>query len=45
LTVAGSPGEAVDKFGLKPMHPEISDELFWDLKYKNQVFNLSIVKV
>ena len=32
LAGAGTPGEAVDKFGLNPMHPEISDELFWNLK-------------
>ena len=40
LTVAGSPGEAVDKFGLKPMHPEISDELFWDLKLQESSVQL-----
>ena len=37
---AGTPGEAVDKFGLNPMHPEISDELFWNLKLQE-----SIVKI
>ena len=40
LAGAGTPGEAVDKFGLNPMHPEISDELFWNLKLQE-----SIVKI
>ena len=40
LAGAGTPGEAVDKFGFNPMHPEISDELFWNLKLQE-----SIVKV
>ena len=40
LAGAGTPGEAVDKYGLNPMHPEISDELFWNLKLQE-----SIVKV
>jgi len=37
---AGTPGEAVDKFGLNPMDPAISDELFWNLKLQE-----SIVKI
>ena len=37
---AGTPGEAVDKFGLNPMHPEISDELFWNLKLQESIVNL-----
>ena len=40
LAGAGTPGEAVDKFGLNPMNPEISDELFWNLKLQD-----SIVKI
>ena len=40
LAGAGTPGEAVGKFGLKPMHSEISDELFWNLKLQE-----SIVKI
>ena len=37
---AGTSGEAVDKLGLNPMDPEISDELFWNLKLQE-----SIVKI
>ncbi|WP_225866563.1 N-acetylmuramoyl-L-alanine amidase [Prochlorococcus sp. MIT 0801] len=37
---AGTPGEAVDKFGLNPMHPEISDELFWNLKLQKSIVKL-----
>ena len=40
LAGAGTPGEAVDKFGLKPMHPAISDELFWNLKLQESVVKL-----
>ena len=40
LAGAGTPGEAVDKLGLKPMHPEISDELFWNLKVQELVVKL-----
>ncbi len=40
LAGAGTPGEAVDKFGLNPMHPEISDELFWNLKLQESVVKL-----
>ena len=32
LVGAGTAGEAVEKFGLNPMDPKISDELFWNLK-------------
>ena len=37
---AGTPGEAVDKFGLNPMNPEISDELFWNLKLQESIVKL-----
>ncbi len=40
LAGAGTPGEAVNKFGLLPMHPEISDELFWNLKLQESVVKL-----
>jgi len=40
LAGAGTPGEAVDKFGLSPMHPGISDELFWNLKLQESIVNL-----
>jgi len=40
LAGAGTPGEAVDKFGLNPMHPKISDELFWNLKLQESVVKL-----
>ena len=40
LSGAGTPGEAVDKFGLNPMHPEISDELFWNLKLQKSIVKL-----
>ncbi len=40
LAGAGTPGEAVDKFGLSPMHPEISDELFWNLKLQESIVKL-----
>ena len=37
---AGTPGEAVDKFGLNPMNPDISDELFWNLKLQESVVRI-----
>ena len=37
---AGTPGEAVDKFGLNPMNPAISDELFWNLKLQETVVKI-----
>ena len=40
LAGAGTPGEAVDKFGLNPMNPEISDELFWNLKLQDSIVEL-----
>ena len=40
LAGAGTPGEAVDKFGLNPMNPEISDELFWNLKLQESVVRI-----
>tara|TARA_Y100001968_G_scaffold156045_1_gene142549 strand:- start:770 stop:1594 length:825 start_codon:yes stop_codon:yes gene_type:complete len=41
---AGTSGEAVDKFGLNPMDPGISDELFWNLKLQESVVQLGIKK-
>ena len=40
LAGAGTPGEAVDKFGLNPMHPGMSDELFWNLKLQKSIVQL-----
>ena len=40
LAGAGTPGEAVDKFGLNPMDPGISDELFWNLKLQESIVQL-----
>jgi len=40
LAGAGTPGEAVDKFGLNPMNPVISDELFWNLKLQDSIVEL-----
>ena len=40
LAGAGTPGEAVDKFGLNPMDPEISDELFWNLKLQESIVQM-----
>ena len=40
LTGAGTAGEAVEKFGLNPMNPEISDELFWNLKLQQSIVKL-----
>ena len=40
LDGAGTPGEAVDKFGLNPMDPDISDELFWNLKLQESIVKL-----
>ena len=40
LAGAGTPGEAVDKFGLNPMQPGISDELFWNLKLQESIVKL-----
>mgnify|MGYP001280356375 CR=1 FL=1 len=36
---AGTAGEAVDKFDLKPMDLEITDELFWNLKLQESIVN------
>ena len=41
---AGTRGEAVDKFGLNPMDPEISDELFWNLKLQESIVKLGKVR-
>ncbi len=40
LAGAGTPGEAVDKFGLNPMNSQISDELFWNLKLQELIVKL-----
>jgi len=40
LAGAGTSGEAVDKFGLNPMDPEISDELFWNLKLQESIVQI-----
>ena len=40
LSGAGTSGEAVDKFGLNPMNPEISDELFWNLKLQESIVQI-----
>ena len=40
LAGAGTPGEAVGKFGLKPMDSQISDELFWNLKLQESIVKL-----
>ncbi len=34
---AGTSGEAVDLYGALPMHPLMSDELFWNLKLINRI--------
>ena len=44
LSGAGTSGEAVDKFGLHPMDPEISDELFWNLKLQESIVQLGKVR-
>ena len=44
LAGAGTPGEAVDKFGLKPMEPDISDELFWNLKLQESIVQIGKMK-
>jgi len=44
LAGAGTSGEAVDKFGLDPMNPEISDELFWNLKLQESIVKLGKMK-
>ena len=40
LLGAGTPGEAVDKFGVKPMDPKMTDELFWNLKIQESIVQL-----
>ncbi len=40
LSGAGTPGEAVDKFGLNPMDPTITDELFWNLKFQKSIVQI-----
>ena len=44
LAGSGTPGEAVDKFGLNPMDPKISDELFWNLKLQESIVKLGKLK-
>ena len=41
---AGTAGEAVEKFGLNPMDPKISDELFWNLKLQESIVQLGKMK-
>ena len=41
---SGTPGEAVDKFGLNPMDPNISDELFWNLRLQKSIVQLGKIK-
>ena len=40
ISGAGTLGEAVDRFGYKPMNPRISDELFWNLKLQESIVRL-----
>ncbi len=40
LSGSGTPGEAVHKYGKNPMSPEISDELFWNLKLQSSIVKL-----
>ena len=44
LAGAGTAGEAVDKFGLNPMDPAISDELFWNLQLQAAIVQLGKMK-
>ncbi len=44
LAGAGTSGEAVDKLGLNPMDPAISDELFWNLKLQEAIVKLGKMK-
>jgi len=44
LLESGTPGEAVDKFGFNPMDPEISDELFWNLKIQESIVRLGKIR-
>ncbi len=44
LDGAGTPGEAVDIFGLNPMDPEISDELFWNLQLQESIVQLGKIR-
>tara|TARA_Y100001968_G_scaffold290765_1_gene294761 strand:+ start:430 stop:1191 length:762 start_codon:yes stop_codon:yes gene_type:complete len=40
LAGAGTSGEAVDRFGLNPMNPEMSDELFWNLQLQESIVKM-----
>ena len=44
LAGAGTLGEAVDKHGKNPMNPEISDELFWNLKLQESIVRIGKIK-
>ncbi len=44
LAGSGTPGEAVDKFGFEPMDPDISDELFWNLKLQESIVRIGKMK-
>ena len=41
---AGTRGEAVSIKGLKPMNPLISDELFWNLKIRDEVVRIGKIR-
>ena len=43
-TGSGTPGQAVDQFGLNPMDPNISDELFWNLQLQESIVQLGKMK-
>ncbi len=42
LAGSGTPGAAVALTGAKPMNPEISDELYWNLKIRDSVVKLGL---
>ena len=44
LSGSGTPGEAVDKLGLNPMDPDISDELFWNLKLQESIVQIGKIR-
>ena len=37
MVCARTAGDAIEKFGLNPMDPKISDELFWNLKLQESI--------
>jgi len=38
----GTAGEAVDRFGARPMHPGIRDELYWNLQVARRITELGL---